>query len=268
MGGKRYVVGIVAVVAALLALPAAAQASIDLGVTQSVSAKTVKPGGTLNVDVTVSNLGTESTDGYIEIDSLGGHGKAADNPYISFSSSQGSCSDQSAVGYGMLYHFLVCSLGTLAPGQSATINAAVQINQTANHSATLLPNPYEGGYQDDNNSNNARSANVFLDAPPVVSGPKQLKIKGLPTGCVSGDFTLDIRAKAPHVKKVKVSASLGFDENGYGQYFNKTAKGNHLKVTFPASKALVELDKTYNLKVKARLKGGKKLKTTITYTRC
>jgi hypothetical protein len=270
MGGKRWIAVLVVVLGAPLALPTVAQgASFDLGVTQTASATKVKPGGTVNFDITVSNLGTQNYDNaYVELASFRPHGHAANDPYLSFSTSQGSCSDNSSVAYGMTYHYVDCSLGPLAPGQSAHLTAAVQLNESMNHCSVLLPNLYEGGYNDDNNSNNGQCANVFVDAPPVVSGPKQLKIKGLPTGCVSGDFTLNITAKVPHVKKVKVSASLGFDENGDGQYFNKTAKGNHLKVKFPASKALVELDKTYNLKVKARVKGGRKLKTTITYTRC
>src|SRR2546423_5891696 len=124
MPGKLRIAVLIAVLAAMLALPAAAQAATDLGITQNLSDKTVKPGGTLNINVTVSNLGTTTTDAFVDIDSLGGHGKAANNPYTSFSSSQGSCSDHSSVGYGMLYHYLVCSLGPLSPGQTATINAA------------------------------------------------------------------------------------------------------------------------------------------------
>jgi Domain of unknown function DUF11 len=261
MGGKLRLVVVLAVAAGVLALPAAAQAaSYDIGITQTASAKVVKPGGTVSFDITVSNVGTQSLDN-VEADlaSYGGGGSSVPNPYLSFSTSQGSCSEGG--GYGPGYYAVACMLGTLAPGQSVQIAAAVQVNASMNHCVDIL-------HDDSNNYNNHRCANVFLDAPPVVNGPKQLKIKGLPNGCVSGDFTLDVTAKVANVKKVKVSAFLGYNDNGNGQYFNKTAKGNHLKAKFPASQAVPDIEKTYDLKVKARVKGGKKLKTTITYTRC
>jgi hypothetical protein len=260
---------ILVVLSAVLALPAAAQASHDLGVTQTPSSTLVKPGQTMTIDSTVSNVGTEAYDNvYVELGSLGGHGKAADDPYLAFSSSQGSCEDQSAEGYGMLYHFLVCSLGPLNPGQTAQIHAVIQFNQTMNHDTTLLPNPYEGGYTDNGNSDNARHDNVFLDVPPKVTGSKKLKLVGLPDSCIKGDFNLTVIAKAANVKKTKLSAGFGYDDEGVGQLFGKSAKGNRLTAKVPASKAAIELDRSWEIKAKARIKGGKKLKTVIEYKRC
>jgi len=266
----RRSAALLVVAASLLALPAGAQAAApDLSITQTPSAKLVKPGGSVNFDVTVTNVGSVAVDQvYVNLYSLRGHGTAAANPYTSANASQGSCADNSGPAYGMYYYGQVCSLGALAPGQSAKIAAVVQVNQSMNHFATLLPNAFEGGYQDANNANNEGADSIFLDVPPKVTGSKMLKFKGLPASCVSGDFTLDVTAKATGVKKIKVQASLGFDVNGDGQYFSKTASGKHLKVKFPASKAAVDIEKTYTLKVKAKLGGGHALKTTVEYARC
>jgi hypothetical protein len=46
------------------------------------------------------------------------------------------------------------------------------------------------------------SANsVALNTPPAVSGSKAIKLRGLPTGCVPGNFTLRASTRAPGVKK-------------------------------------------------------------------
>ena len=270
MPAKRCIALVVVLLTALLALPAAAQASTDVGISQTASAHAVKPGGPVTVNVTVTNLGTgpanPNGDGSVNLNlfSWGAHAAPTNNPYQSVTASQGSCNIEMVGKYQNAY----CTLGPLAPGASAQVTAVVQVNEAADHFAQLLGQANAiSDYSDDNAANDGAHTTIFADTAPVVTGSKKLKIKGLPSGCVSGDFTLDIRAKAPHVKKVKVSASLGFDENGDGQNFNKTAKGNHLKVKFPASKAAVELNKTYNLKVKARA-NGKRLRTTITYVRC
>jgi Domain of unknown function DUF11 len=270
MGGKRLIAGLVVVLAALLALPAAAQAANDLSISQTASANQVKPGGTVTLSVTVTNLGTEAAnpggDGSANLNlySWGEHAAPTKNTYQSVTPSQGSCNVTPVGQYQNAY----CTLGALAPGASAQVTAVVQANESADHFAQLLGQANSiSDYSDDNSANNVSRTRIFA-AALVVTGSKQLKFKGLPDGCVTGDFTLDVTAKAPHVKKVKASASLGVDEEGFGQFFNKTAKGNHLKTTFPASKAAVVLNRTYELRVKARLKGGKRLKATITYTRC
>src|SRR3954469_24968415 len=107
MPGKRYTAVIFVALCVLMAGPAAAQAAtFDLGVTQTPSATKVKPGGSMTIDSTVSNLGDQNYDEvYVELGSLGGHGKEANNPYLSFSSSQGSCQNNTTEAYGSTYHF-------------------------------------------------------------------------------------------------------------------------------------------------------------------
>ena len=259
-----------AVALAWLAIPAAVQAAnFDLGVTQPCG-RAVKPGGTLDVESTVTNLGTQPFPAaYVELGTLRGTNleKGADDPYISFSSSQGSCENK-VLASVYTYHSLVCTLGPLAPGQTAEIHATMRVNQSAVHSTILLPNDHEGGYSDGGGSNNIGSQPFYLDVPPTVSGSKRLKLIGLPQGCVTGDFTLTARSKAARTKKMMITADLGFDETGYGREFRKQVKGRKITMTIPASKAQLQLEGTYSLVVKAKLGGGHSLKTTIEFTRC
>jgi hypothetical protein len=261
-------------VAAVLAVPAAAQAAAsDLAISQNASSHVVKAGDVVTLNITVTNVGTGPPPYggvFVEVDSLRAHGQAANNPYQSFSSSQGSCSDQSAVGYGgQVYHFLVCDLGNLAPGASAQIVANVKVNDTAVHTAVLLPSASEGGYEDDDNSNNSVSDRITVSTPPVLKGSKQIKLKGLPDGCVPGDFTLKVTAAVAAVKKVRVSLDLGFDQNGDGQTFQKSANGKHLQAKVPVSRIFDPvLGKLYTLKVKVKRRGAGPLKRTVTFELC
>ena len=59
MRAKRSLGAVLALAVAWLALPAAAQAANDLGVTQALSATKAKPGATIEVTSTVTNLGTQ-----------------------------------------------------------------------------------------------------------------------------------------------------------------------------------------------------------------
>jgi hypothetical protein len=271
MPGRRIIVLTLVAFAALLGPAAAASGATDIGISQTVSAHAVKPGGTVTVTVTATNLGDQPAnpygDGSVDLNlfSWGAHAAPTNNPYQSVTPSQGSCNTEPVGDYKNAY----CTLGPLAPGASAQVTAVVQVNESANNFAQLLGRANSiSDYSDDNGANDAAHTTIYLDKAPIVAGPKTLKIKGLPGGCVSGDFTLDITAKAPQVKEVKVSAYLGLDANGDSHNFSKTAKGKHLKTTFPASKVAIELNKTYTLKVKAKLGGGHALKSTVTYVRC
>ena len=127
--------------AAWLAIPAAAQAAgNDLGVTQTISATKAKPGGTIDVTSTVTNLGTQTeSEATVELAALKGKILviAANDPYTSFSSSQGSCSKNAE--QGITTQALVCSLGALAPGQSAQIHATIRVQESAIQQTNLLP---------------------------------------------------------------------------------------------------------------------------------
>jgi hypothetical protein len=257
-------------VIAALALPAAAQASNDLAIKQVPSAKLVKPGETVNFKVTISNQGTEAYEAvFSSLSSLRGRGQGANNPYFSFSTSKGTCVETSGPAYGYYYYHYTCEHGPLAPGASLQITATVKVNESMNHFASLLPNPHEGGFQDDDNSNNEAVDRITVSTPPTLSGSKKIKLRGLPTGCATGDFTLRATTKVRRVKKMAASMWLGFDEEGEGQEWQKVVKGRRLVAKVPVSRLEeTELGATYKLKVKAKRGGAKALKSTVTFTLC
>jgi hypothetical protein len=269
MLAKARAGAIVVGVTIALAFPAAAHASNELAISQAPSAKVVKAGESVTFNVTVSNLGTEAYEGvFVNLFSLRGHGQGANNPYESFSSSQGVCKDTSGPAYGYYYYSVVCELGALASGGSAQITAAVKVNESMNHFASLLPNAYEGGFQDDNTSNNEAVDRIAASAPPTLSGSRKLKLTGFPTGCASTDFTLRAVTHVHGVKKMAASLFLGFDEEGEGQTWQKVVKGSHLVAKVPVSRLAPELGAEYKLKVKAKRGGAKPLKVTVTFQLC
>ena len=135
----------------------------------------------------------------------------ANDPYTSFSSSQGSCANKRRTR-GSPTQALVCSLGPLAPGQSAQIHATIRVRESAVQSTTLLPKTGENEYSDAVKSNDAGNQPFYLDVPPKVSGSKLLKLIGLPQGCVTGDFTLTASLESrAQTKKMKINADLGFN---------------------------------------------------------
>ncbi|MDX6605439.1 MAG: hypothetical protein QOF23_1948 [Solirubrobacterales bacterium] len=249
-----------------MALPASAQAArFDLGITQEASAKVVDRGATATYTITVTNLGSEPYESvYVNIFSLKGEGLGAANPYRSATTTQGTCPDQS-VG---AYHQLVCTLGPLASGASVRIVAVVEVNESMNQIAALLPNPYEGGFIDDNNANNEAVVRTTASVPPTVSGSKKIKLSGLPTGCAPGDFILRAKATVKGVKKMRASLYLGLNTEGEGGTWEKTVRGDHLRVKVPASRLAPELGVFYKLKVKAKRGGAKPLTTTVTFQPC
>jgi hypothetical protein len=263
-------------VGAFLALggsSASADAGNDLGVTQTLSATKAKPGGTIKVTSTVTNLGSEAvSEAFVELAVLKGKILVfgTKDPYTSFSSSQGSCAQNSE--RGITPEALVCSLGSLAPGQSAQIHASIRVRESAVQTTTLLPKPGENEYSDAVKSNDARNQPFYLNVPPTVSGSKRLKLIGLPKGCVTGNFTLTVRSKVPAAKKMRIDLDLGFDKNGRHLLFKKEVKGPAIKMTVPASRAEFQIDEgafpSYTLIVKTKLGGGQSLKTTVKFKRC
>jgi hypothetical protein len=271
----KHSLAVLVVAAAWLALPAAVQAAgNDLGVSQTLSATKSKPGGTINVTSTVTNLGTQtSAETYVELATLKGKILVfgANDPYSSVSSSQGSCADNSE--QGITSQALVCALGSLAPGQSAQIHATIRVRESAVQSTTLLPKPGENEYSDSVKSNDAANQPFYLDVPPKVSGSKLLKLIGLPKSCVTGDFTLTVISKVAQTKKMKIKADLGFSrKNGHHLLFSKQANGRKVKMKIPASKADFQIDEgnfpSYSVIVKAKLGSGHTEMTKIEFKRC
>lgn len=215
----------------------------------------------MKISATVKNVGSEADPEVdAELDSLAAHGAGADDPYQSFTVSQGHCTIESGQAFGYTYHFLVCQLGELAPGASAQIEATVQINQTAVHSAVLLGGGGVGVLTDDNFENNRASDRITVNAPPVVTGSKQIKLKGLPKGCVSEDFTLVASTKAKGVKKMRVSL---FDAG-----FEKTGRGHRIVAKIPVSRIEFQLGKAYTLKIKAKRGSAGALLKTVSFEIC
>jgi hypothetical protein len=269
----RSSLGALLAVGAALALPAASQAATnDVGVTQALSASKVKPGGSVNLTATVTNNGSQSASQvYVELATLKGKILVfgANDPYTSFSSTQGKCTENAERASATTA--LECSLGTLAPGQSAQIKATIRVSESAVQQTTLLPPPGDNEYQDAVKSNDAASDPIFLDVPATVTGSKQIKLKGVPKSCVSGNFTLTATSKA--AKKMKMKADLGFSTtNGRHLLFSKQVHGHKLKMRIPASKAVIQIDEgnfpSYSVIVKAKLGGGHALQTTVHFKRC
>ncbi len=254
-----------------LALPAAAHASRDLAISQVPSAKAVKPGGLVTINVTVTNLGTDPAnpngDGNVNLNlySWGAHARPTNNPYQSVTPSQGSCNIELVGKYQNAY----CTLGPLAPGASAQVIAVVQANEPADHFVQLLGYANQiSDYSDDNDSNNESALRINASSL-VLSGSKKIKLKGLPDGCASGDFTLKAVAKVTGVKKIVASLSLGFDQEGFGQTWQKAANGNHLRAKVPVSRIFEpQLGKLYKLNVKVKRRGGGGLKRIVSFELC
>jgi hypothetical protein len=256
-------------------MPAAAQAATnDLGVTQTLSATRVKPNGKVEVSSSVTNLGTQNVaQAFVELAALKGKiltTSAPKDPYTSFSTSQGSCQQNDE--RGITPQAVVCSLGALAPGQSAQIHATIKVGESAVQTTSLLPKPGENEYTDDVKSNNAFNQPFYLDVPPTVSGAKGVKLSGLPKGCVRGNFTLTAKSKVAGTKKMRINVDLGFDtKNGKHLLFKKEVKGSKITMKIPASKAEFQIDEgafpSYTIVVKTKL-GGRALKTTVKFKRC
>jgi hypothetical protein len=263
---------LVAVIVAMLAIavaPAAAQAKFDLAISSTPSAQIVDVGQSVSFDITVVNRGSQASEvAFVNLYSLRGHGQGANNPYTLVSPSQGTCKDESGPAFGYQYYSWVCELGPLAPGASATIRATVAVNESMNHFAALLPNAYEGGYYDDDNSNNTATDRITANAPPTITGSKAIKLKGVPKGCVRGNFTLRASTTAPGVKKMSASIDLGFDQEGVGHFWQKVVRGKKLVATVPGSRLEPELGATYKLHVKAKRGGGRKLETIVILKPC
>jgi hypothetical protein len=238
----------------VLAFPAGASA--DLVVTQLASPKPVKKGELVTITVSVSNPGPAtagSDESQVEVFPLrGSTERAASNPYESVTSSQGTCT----ITPTGAYQVADCSLGELAPGASAQIVAVLRVNESMNHVAA----PKIGKWSE---------LNVAASTPPTVTGSKQIKLAGVPDGCVLGDFTLTVTTQAPRVKQVRATLNLGFDDQGEGITWRRSANGRRLKATVPASRIFdPRIGRAYKLTVEAKRMGAAALRRTVVFELC
>jgi hypothetical protein len=248
--------GIVVAAVAIAALALPAGASADLAVTQTASPKPVKKGGLVTITVSVTNPGPASAgvdESQVEIFPLrGGSEHAAANPYQSVTASQGTCT----ITPTGAYQVADCSFGELAPGASAQIVAVLQVNESMNHVAA----PKVGTWSE---------LNVAASVPPTITGAAQIRLVGVPSGCVAGDFALTVTVRAARVSKVSAALNLGFDDTGEGITWRRSANGRRLTATVPASHIFSpRLGKGYKLTIQATRKGGHALKRTVTFELC
>jgi uncharacterized repeat protein (TIGR01451 family) len=129
----------------------------DLAVSKGDAPDPVAPGGTLNYTITVQNQGADAAGGVFLTDVLPPIGAT----FLSASSSQGSC------GAPMVNLVLVCDIGALAEGQSAT----VQVSVTPTAEVTLL-NTATGmaTSPDPNPTNNIAAASTTVDPNAATPG--------------------------------------------------------------------------------------------------
>ena len=251
---SRRGIGVAAVAIAALALPASASA--DLVVSQTASPRPVKKGELVTITVSVTNPGpatASSDESQVEIFPLRGSSeRAAANPYQSVTPSQGTCT----ITPTGAYQVADCSFGEMAPGANAQIVAVLQVNESMNHTAA----PKVGTWSE---------LNVAASTPPTVTGAKQIRLAGVPTGCVPGDFALTVTVNAARVKKVTATLNLGFDDSGEGITWRRSANGRRLTATVPASRIFSpRLGKGYKITIQATRKGAHALKRTVTFELC
>jgi hypothetical protein len=206
--------------------------------------------------VTVTHPGPAaagSDESQVEVFPLRGSSeRPAANPYQSTTPSQGACT----ITPTGAYQVADCSFGELAPGASAQIVAVLQVNESMNHVAA----PKAGTWSE---------LNVAASTPPTVAGAKQIRLVGLPNGCVPGDFALTVTVQATRVRKVTVTLNLGFDDTGEGVTWRRAANGRRLVATVPASRILSpRLDTAYKLTIQATRKGAHALKRTVAFELC
>ncbi len=239
---------------AALALPALAEADLRVVLSQKESADPVKPGDLETYTVSVRNVGSDTLfpDFTVELSGFApDSSRAVDNPYRSVTPSQGSCvitnTDAANPGeYG--YKWADCTLGSLAPGRTATIKAVVEMNESMDHWVDVL----DGGAQ----YNFPVFETTTVSTPATLSGSTKIKVKGLPDGCVSDDFKLKARAKGNDIKKMVASLE------GHKLDVVKTKR---IKVEVPAS----DLEAGFHeLKLSAKREHGSKLKASVTFQHC
>ncbi|MGH2988693.1 MAG: hypothetical protein ACRDMA_02360 [Solirubrobacterales bacterium] len=252
--GANTLVALGTLCLAVLAVPALAQADFRVVLGQKESADPVRPGDLETYTVTVRNVGSDTLFPDFTVELAGfapGSSRAVNNPYRSVTPSQGGCviTNTDAANPGEHgYKWTDCTLGSLAPGKTATIKAVVEMNESMDHWVDVL----YGGAQ----YNFPVFETTTVSTPATLSGSKKIRVKGLPDGCVRDDFELKVRAKASGVKKMV--AALEGDKLD-------TVKAKRIKVDVPVA----DLEPGFHeLKLSAKREHGSKLKATVTFQRC
>jgi hypothetical protein len=190
--------------------------------------------------------------------------KPAANPFLSVTSSHGTCSIDPVDSYG--YHTATCHLGARQDiPQTVQITAEIQANESMDDFAGMI----ESGFYSIGIVANALTHVLY---PPDLSGSERIQLQGLPTGCAAGDLTIKAHVKAD---VAHIVATLAGPKDEYGGHqgvgnsiIRKVAhgEGSTLKAKIKASK--LEPGFFYNLTFVATSKGQPAIKRAVTFQVC
>jgi uncharacterized repeat protein (TIGR01451 family)/CSLREA domain-containing protein len=158
-----------------------AQAAADLAITKSASPNNPRVGTNLNYALTITNNGPAAATGVSVTDQL-----PSNVQFISARPSQGTCGAPNPI---------VCSLGNLAVGASATINVVVQPTAagTLSNSASVT-----GNQQDPNPANNtAGVTNTAQAASCPTRPPVQVSVQPAGGGRLQATLTVGTNSSVP-----------------------------------------------------------------------
>lgn len=255
--------------AVLAVVPAGAAAVEEVTITQTVSAHVVKAGEMVKITAVVEERGDEALQGLgVSFFGLAGPEKIARNQYSSPTTTKGTCALET-IG---VYPTVNCVLGHLNPGESATVTTLVKVDETMNQIAGVGSEFVGAEFSDANDRNNGASDKLTASRPPRVTGSPKIKLPGLPTGCVSGNFQLRVVPTVTGVKKIAAALFLGFDDEGEGIEWTKTVrKKPRMRATVPAGRIYQfehGLQTTYKIHIAVRKKGGIRLTRTVEFQLC
>jgi uncharacterized repeat protein (TIGR01451 family) len=146
--------------------------SADLALSKTASSPSVLKNANFSYTITVNNAGPTAAGGVTVTDTL-----PAGATFVTATPSQGSCTGTTTV---------ICTLGTLASGSTASINLAVQAGATVGAVANTAT--VSSGTPDPNAANNSSTANVtIVDSIPTLSS-LGLALLALALGCIGAMF--------------------------------------------------------------------------------
>lgn len=238
-----------------LLVPASAHAAIVIS--QSASPATVAMGGLVTVTVTERNDGPALANPDVEMFPLtSSGGKAANDSYESVTPSQGTC-ELSMTG---AYHTVRCHFGAyLQPGGELHVVAVLRLNQTMRHNVW----PAQLG------ETAPSELGVGVSAPPLVTGSPLVKLRGLPRGCATGNFTLTVNAAVADASSIETRLNLGLRSNGFVLEWHRAASGRRMRVTVPVAQIMRPAVGTkYLLHVYVHRRGGATLSRTAALELC
>jgi hypothetical protein len=145
--------------------------------------------------------------------------------------------------------------------------ATVKVNESMNHFAALLPDAYSGGFNDGHNLNNEAVDRISASTPPTLSGSRKIKLRGIPTGCATGDFTLRASTKVRGVKKWPPSV-VGLRRRRRRAGMEEGREGEAAGCEGAGLSPGPGTGRNLQTQVKAKRGGDRALKLTVTFTLC